>query len=241
MANRFDCAIYSPYGAYELKSKYQKYFLISTGMVTGFFLLITGIYLIIASLDDGAIDMTGRVIKTVADLGPPPSVAHTPPQVQIQKPDIALPKIGIPKPVADEEMLDEDVVLATKDELAEIVAPDITAEGEGIVIDIDDDPLPGDFIPVENLPELIHKEVPAYPRLARQAQLDGTVHVRVLVLENGSVKKVMIEQSSGITSLDDAAEKAAYKCTFKPGIQNGRPVKVWVSFPFVFELYDKRK
>lgn len=241
MANRFDCAIYSPYGAYELKSKYQKYFMMSTGMVTGFFLLITGIYLIIASLDDGAIDMTGRVIKTVADLGPPPSIAHTPPQVQIQKPEITLPKIGIPKPVADEEMLDEDVVLATKDELAEIVAPDITAEGEGIVIDIDDDPLPGDFIPVENLPELIHKEVPAYPRLARQAQLDGTVHVRVLVLENGSVKNVMIEKSSGITSLDDAAVKAAYKCTFKPGIQNGRPVKVWVSFPFVFELYDKRK
>ena len=160
MADRFDSAIYSPYGAYELKSKYQKYFMMSTGIITGFFVLITGIYLIVSSLDDGVIDLTGRVIKTVADLGPPPSIAHKPPQIQVQQPDIALPKIGIPKPVADEEMLDEDVVLATKDELAEIVAPDITAEGEGIVIDIDDDPLSTDFIPVENLPELIHREKP---------------------------------------------------------------------------------
>ncbi|MCH7691352.1 MAG: energy transducer TonB [candidate division Zixibacteria bacterium] len=241
MANRFDSVIYSPYGAYELKSKYQKYFMMSTGIVTGFFLLITGVYLIIANLDDGAIDLTGRVIKTVADLGPPPSVAHTPPQVQIQKPDIALPKIGIPKPVADEELLDEDVVLATKDELAEIVAPDITAEGEGIVIDIDDDPLPGDFIPVEIQPELIHKEKPAYPRLARQAQLEGTVHLRVLVKKDGSVGDAIIQKTSGITSLDDAALRAVYGCKFKPAIQNGRPVKVWVSFPYEFILYDKRK
>ncbi|MCH7691166.1 MAG: TonB family protein, partial [candidate division Zixibacteria bacterium] len=216
MADRWDSPIYSPYGAYELKSKYQKYFMMSTGMVTGFFLLITGIYLIITSLDDGAIDMTGRVIQTVADLGPPPSVAHTPPQVQIQKPDIALPKIGIPKPVADEELLDEDVVLATKDELAEIVAPDITAEGEGIVIDIDDNPLPGDFIPVEIQPELIYKKKPAYPRLARQAQLEGTVRLRVLVKKDGSVGDAIIQVTSGITSLDDAALKAVFGCKFKP-------------------------
>lgn len=240
MADRFNSAIYSPYGAYELKSSYQKYFMMSTGIVTGFFILITGIYLIISSLDDGAIDMTGRVIKTVADLGPPPSVAHTPPQVQIQKPDIALPKIGIPKPVADEELDDEDVVLATKDELAEIVAPDITAEGEGIVIDIDDNPLPGDFIPVEIQPELIYKEIPEYPRLARIAKMEGDVHLRVLVKKDGSVGDAIIQVSSGIALLDDAALKAVYGCKFKPAIQNGRPVKVWVSFPYEFILHAKQ-
>ncbi len=240
MADRFDSAIYSPYGAYELKSKYQKYFMMSTAIITGFFVLITGIYLIVSSLDDDVIDLTGRVIKTVADLGPPPSIAHKPPQIQVQQPDIALPKIGIPKPVADEEMLDEDVVLATKDELAEIVAPDITAEGEGIVIDIDDDPLPGDFIPVEIQPELIYKKKPAYPRLARQAQLEGTVRIRVLVKKDGSVGDAIIQISSGITSLDDAALKAVYGCKFKPAIQNGRPVKVWVSFPYEFILHAKK-
>ncbi len=240
MAKRYDCAIYSPYGAYELKSKYQKYFMMSTGIVTGFFLLITGIYLIISSLDDGTIDITGRVIKTVADLGPPPSVAHKPPQIQVQQPDIALPKIGIPKPVADEELLDEDVVLATKDELAEIVAPDITAEGEGIVIDIDDDPLPGDFIPVEIYPEIIYKERPEYPRLARQAQLEGIVYLRVLVKQDGSVGDAIVEKTSGIASLDDAALKAVFGCKFKPAIQNGRPIKVWVSFPYEFILHAKQ-
>ena len=239
MAARYESAIYSPYGAYELKSKYQKYFMMSTGIITGFFLLITGIYLIIANLDDGAIDMTHRVIKTVADMGPPPSVAQKPPQVQVQKPEITLPKVGIPKPVADEELLDEDVVLATKEEMAEIVAPDISSEGEGIVIDIDDDPLPGDFIPVELQPEIIYKEKPEYPRLARQAQLEGRVYLRVLVKKDGSVGDAIIEKTSGITSLDDAALKAVFGCKFKPAIQNGRPVKVWVSFPYEFILHDK--
>ncbi len=239
MADRFDCAIYSPYGAYELKSKYQKYFMMSTGIVTGFFLLITGIYLIMANLDDGALDLTGRVIKTVADLGPPPSIAQKPPQVQVQKPEITLPKVGIPKPVADEELLDEDVVLATKEEMAEIVAPDISSEGEGIVIDIDDDPLPGDFIPVEIQPEIIYKEKPEYPRLARQAQLEGIVFLRVLVKEDGSVGDAIIQKTSGITSLDDAALKAVFDCKFKPAIQNGRPIKVWVSFPYEFILHAK--
>ena len=192
-----------------------------------------------ANLDDGALDLTGRVIKTVADLGPPPSIAQKPPQVQVQKPEITLPKVGIPKPVADEELLDEDVVLATKEEMAEIVAPDISSEGEGIVIDIDDDPLPGDFIPVEIQPEIIYKEKPEYPRLARQAQLEGIVFLRVLVKEDGSVGDAIIQKTSGITSLDDAALKAVFDCKFKPAIQNGRPIKVWVSFPYEFILHAK--
>ena len=67
------------------------------------------------------------VIKTVADLGPPPTIAKAKPQVQVTQPNVAAPKVGIPKPVADDEVMDDDVVLATKEELAEIVAPDITA------------------------------------------------------------------------------------------------------------------
>ena len=37
---------------------------------------------------------------------------------------------------------------------------------------------------------------------------------------------------------DDAAIEAAYKCKYKPAIQNGRPVAVWVSYQVEFVLEE---
>lgn len=238
MSRRLESAVYSSYGAYELKSTYQRNFLKANIIVSGSVILLTVIYLLVAYLGrDDALDLTDQVIRTVADLGPPPSVAQKPPQIQVQQPDITLPKVGIPKPVADEELLDEDVVLATREELAEIQAPDI-GSSEGIKVDIDEDfmPAPDEFVPVEMMPELIVKNKPDYPRMAKQAGLEGVVTVRVLVLEDGSVKDAIVQKSSGVASLDEAAVAAAFGCKFKPAIQNKRPVKVWVSFPYEFTL-----
>ncbi len=238
MARRLESAIYSPYGAYELKATYQKNFLKANAIVSGSVILITVIYLLATVLSgDDAIDLTGKVIKTVADLGPPPSVAQKPPQVQVVQPDINLPKIGIPKPVADEELMDEDVVLATREELADIQAPDVGSE-EGVKIDIDEDFIPGsdEFVPVEIMPEFVYKHMTEYPRMVKDAGLEGTVYLRVLVKKDGSVGDAKVEKSSKIASLDEAALKAAYLCKFKPGIQNGRPVNVWVSFDYEFTL-----
>jgi protein TonB len=233
--------MYIPYGAYELKATYQRNFLKANVIVSGSVILLTIIYLLAAVLSgDDAIDLTGKVIKTVADLGPPPSVAQKPPQVQVVQPDITLPKVGIPKPVADDELLDEDVVLATREELADIQAPDVGSD-EGVRIEIEEDFIPAsdEFVPVEIMPELIFKNKPEYPRMVEQAGLEGTVYLRVLVKKDGTVGDAKVEKSSKIESLDEAALKAVYACTFKPAIQNGRPVNVWVSFPYEFTLIRK--
>jgi len=50
------------------------------------------------------------------------------------------------------------------------------------------------------------------------------------------VLKAQIGKSSGTESLDEAAIEAAYKNKFKPGIQNGRPIKVWVTYKVDFIL-----
>ena len=235
-------ALYSPYGAYELKSKYQRNFLFGTLFtlaVVGLILLIS--WIVSAIGEEEIFEAPAVVIKTVADLGPPPSVAKKPPQVQVSQPNVAMPKVGIPKPVADEEILDDDVVIASREELAEIVAPDITeASDDGpIVVDIADDeflPAPDDFVAVEIYPEMIYEHIPDYPRLAEQAGITGLVWVKSLVDEEGAVRKAILGKTSGVNSLDEAAVKAAYKCKFKPGIQNGRPVKVWVTYKVEFEL-----
>jgi protein TonB len=238
-------ALYSPYGAYELKSKYQRNFGLGTLITLAAVLLILLTAWVIANLGEDdleAIDLSARVIKTVADLGPPPSVAKKPPQVNVDQPRVAAPRVGIPTPVADDEVVDEDVVLATRDELAEIVAPDIVAGGEGdgdIVVDIQDDdylPAPDEFVPVEIFPEMIYQKTPDYPRLARQAGITGVVWVRALVDKEGNVRRSMVHKSSGTAALDEAAVAAAYDNKFKPGIQNGRPVNCWVSYKVTFEL-----
>jgi len=235
-------ALYSPYGAFEQKAKYQRNFGLGTLITLSFVLLILGVAWIISALpEEEYADVPAVVIKTIADLGPPPSVAKKPPQVKVSAPQVAAPKVGIPKPVADDEVIDEDVVIATRDELADIVAPDVTeiAEGGEIAVEIDPEdylPAPDEFVPVEIYPVMIHEENPDYPRLARQAGITGTVQVKALVDEQGNVLKAIVAKSSGTVSLDESAVDAAYKNKFKPGIQNGRPVKVWVTYPVEFML-----
>jgi len=231
-------ALYSPYGAFELKSRYQRNFLFGTLITASFVIAVVAVSWIVSALPEDEV-IGGHVVttvKTVADLGPPPSIAKKPPQVKVDAPQAAAPKVGIPKPVADDEVLDEDVVLATRDELADIVAPDIASSAQSdIVIDIDDDeylPSATEFVPVEIYPEMIYMHHPAYPRFAQNAGLGGTVWVQCLVGKDGSVLKAQLAKSCGTPSLDDAAVQGAYENKFKPGIQNGRPVACWVTYKF---------
>ncbi len=236
-------ALYTPYGNYELKSKYQRNFAFGTLITLGFVALIVIIGYALSAMPEEQIVADGPVVvKTVADLGPPPSLARKPPQVAVDAPKAAAPKVGIPKPVADEEVIDQDVVLATREELAEIIAPDIAAgsdDGRDIIVDIDEDdylPAPDEFVPVEIYPEMIYQQKPEYPRFARTAGVEGVVWVQALVDKDGSVVKAQVGKSSGTPALDDAAVEAAYGNKFKPGIQNGRPVACWVTYKVEFSL-----
>lgn len=249
MANHSYNALYSPYGAYELKAKYQRNFGLGTLTTLAFVLLILGTAWLIANIGKGdeVVFAAPTVIKTVADLGPPPAIAKKPPQIQVNQPNVAAPRVGIPTPVADDEVIDEDVVLATREEMAEIIAPDVISSGGAggdIVVDIQEGdylPAPSEFVPVEIYPEMIHQETAEYPRIAKQAGIEGRVYVNALVDKSGTVRDAIVAKSSGTTSLDQAAIAAAKKCRFKPGIQNGQPVACWVTFNYDFKLTGDRK
>ncbi|UCC44562.1 MAG: energy transducer TonB [Candidatus Zixiibacteriota bacterium] len=235
-------ALYSPYGAYELKARYQRNFMFGTLITGGFVALVLLVFLVVGLLtQEEIVEGPVHIIKTVAELGPPPTIAKKPPQVKVNQPNVAAPKVGIPKPVADDEVLDDDVTLATREELAEIVAPDIAqaAGQDDIVVDIaDDDYLPAltDFVAVEVPADLVYRHEPTYPRLAEQAGITGEVAVKVLVDKNGNARDAVVFKSSGNGLLDEAAVEAAKQCRFKPAIQNGRPVAMWVAFTYEFIL-----
>ncbi len=235
--------LYSPYGAFELKAKYQRNFTFATLIALGLVLTIIGsavLYKILTAADEAEIIAAPVVIQTIRDIPPPPQIERRPPKVQVQQ-QVQVPKVGIPTPVADDELMDEDVVIATQQELADISVPTFdqgAGPGDDLVIDIQEDfiPAPEDFVPLEIQPEMLERAQPDYPQLARQAGLTGTVAVQGLVNPKGEVQDVKIARSSGVESLDLAAEEAAYKCKFKPGIQNGNPVFVWVVWTYEFTL-----
>jgi protein TonB len=237
-------ALYTGYGAYELKALYQRNMLMGTLSALALVIFIVGsAYLYKVLTEEETIFMQTTVIKTIADLGPPPTVSKPKPRVDIAQPNKVAPKVGIPKPVADDEVIDEDIVIASREELAEIVAPDVTAaidDGGEFVVDIPDEeylPSPDEFVPVEIPAEMIYEEIPEYPNLAKQIGAEALVWVKALVDKDGNVKKAMVLKSSGSKAgFDDAAVKAAYKCKFKPAIQNGRPVAVWVSYSVEFTI-----
>lgn len=229
-----------PYGAYELKRVYQ-YNMGSAIIITGLAVAIiwSGIWLYKYITHVDVEEIPTVVIESVMDLGPPPSIVQKPPQIEIAKPKLAQPKVGIPKPVEDDELIDEEVVLATKEELAEINVSELDLGGEdGVQVEIQDImPPPDKFIKVEVQPAFIHKVQPAYPRMAQQANMEGTVWVKILVDKDGNARDAIVAKASGANiGFEEEALEAAKQCKFSPAIQNGRPIAIWVTFPFEFKL-----
>ncbi|MBD3401472.1 TonB family protein [candidate division GN15 bacterium] len=244
------CRTYSPYGAWELKRNYQRNLLIANGLTV----LIAVVLVAIPSM------VTGPSEAGPTTVGPPPEPIETtinwspPPVVTLEGPTVTTPGMTreellgrIPTPVPDDQIQDDNVVIATRDEIIEWSNIYDPGDGGGAEFegsggsDVDRDfPAPDSFVSVEIEPKLIYQAMPAYPRLAKQAGIEGDVWVKVLVDIDGSVREAIIGLSSESAMLDEAAVAAAYRNRFSPAIQNGRPIPVWVTYKVEFRLNSGR-
>jgi len=93
----------------------------------------------------------------------------------------------------------------------------------------------GNYVYVEELPEAIVRVPPAYPDLAREAGVEGTVFVWAFVCACGEVGEVRIAKS--IPMLDEAAKAAVRQWIFNPALSANEPVAVWVGIPVKFTLH----
>ena len=87
---------------------------------------------------------------------------------------------------------------------------------------------------VEKQPQPTKEVVPDYPEVARKAGIEGHVTVYVLISKAGKVEAV--GKVLGPEVFHAAAKAAAAGWEFTPAIQNDKPVRVWVSLPFKFQL-----
>ena len=76
-----------------------------------------------------------------------------------------------------------------------------------------------------------------YPAFAIRTNLQGTVGLRFVILENGSVGDVTILETSGAAILDEAAAKVIKeRWLYKPATLNGKPIPLVTHARFVFQL-----
>jgi TonB family protein len=164
-----------------------------------------------------------------------------PPAIHVVKDQplpLAPPKLRIPEPVEDWSVLVSQfptaiqITAAAFDEMGRI---DQAVRGDLHVVP-HEAPLPtsDQIVIVEVYSQLLRMEAPLYPPLAREAGVEGTVLLRVLVSKEGKVLNVIV--LSGNPMLADAARTAAFTARFTPAQQQHKPVPVWVQLPVVFSL-----
>lgn len=84
--------------------------------------------------------------------------------------------------------------------------------------------------------ELIQAPQMVYPAMSKRMGEQGKVVLLILVSENGKPDQVQVKTSSGFTRLDEAGRQAALRAIFKPHMEGGRAIPVYVILPLNFQL-----
>jgi len=227
-----------------LKRKARKFLTIGLLIAAAIHLGLTGLYW--GSIAFSKEEPPTRVVRimTYSELGPPPSIdakSAVAPSVSVAQ-QAAKPTVGIPVPVPDAEVNPEQT-FATQQDLSAIASP--IGEGTGIKVSdeeieiTDDNAPPPPFVAFEKEPVLIKKVDPVYPKLAREAELEGTVHVNIWVDKQGKVREVKILKSTS-EIFNQPVIDACKQWQFSPAMMKNGPVAVWVAVPFRFSLEDIR-
>jgi protein TonB len=80
-----------------------------------------------------------------------------------------------------------------------------------------------------------------YPEIARSTGIEGRITVKVLVGPDGSVVSVGGVSGQNAEVFKDEVSSKVMNLQFTPALQQGQPVRCWVSVPFNFKLSGKFK
>lgn len=183
-----------------------------------------------------ALDPISRDWVDLRNQPPPPTV---PPQVKIAPPEGEPDDHSLVVPRPDDLVPPSDITR---------LAPPDTRTGEGPVdgqtpvrdlsgTGVAPDPQPNEFVYTDQMPAIARAVEPRYPDLAREAGVEGTVTVQILVGLDGRVLRAIIAPRGSVPMLDSAALEAARASVFTPALANGHPVKVWVMQQYRFRLH----
>ena len=159
---------------------------------------------------------------------PPPPVAPVVP-VPVPVP-VAVQPVARPKPVAKPQVMQRPVAA-----VATTAPATITPVAAAPVVTPTPAPPPQPKTLTRGV-QYVHEPQPEYPDSAREEGHEGTVILRVLVDEHGKPGAVDIVRSSGFGNLDEAGRAAVRGALFKPYLEEGHAVSVYVIVPLRFQL-----
>jgi TonB family protein len=88
-----------------------------------------------------------------------------------------------------------------------------------------------------NAPEILSQPKPNYTQAARDARIEGTILLQLIVRKDGTAGSFKVVQGLGYGLDESAISTIANKWRFKPGTLNNKPVDVRVTIEVSFRLY----
>ncbi|MEI7811324.1 MAG: TonB family protein [Ignavibacteria bacterium] len=248
------------YGAYQLRRHYKTYLSIALWVSVIIFILGTSFSLIVKALTpEQKFDESKRKkVITMADLAPPPSIDEKKVIEQIEAPPPLKSTIKFLPPVVkpDDQVTDE--YIPTVEELKNVDPGAKTQEGStgGIDYSLIEVETPKEEIVKEEVKEeafTFVEEMPSYPEgqdellrfmnshtvypeIAKRAQVEGKVMVGFVVEKDGSITDIRIVKGIGAGCDEESVRVTRLMGHWRPGKQNGKPVRVRMVIPFQFRL-----
>jgi protein TonB len=235
------------YGAYELRTDYNRRLALALALAMGFFVVVIGAPFIINKLKkDEVVEEKKKIVDVNLDLfeeqpeePPPPPEVIPPPQPQIETVQFVAVE-------AADEPVDEPP--PTQADLTETTAGQTTQEGENI--DAPPPPPPVeeetyDLAAVQEQPEFpggmgeLYKflgKIQKYPDMEAEANIHGKVYVEFTVQKDGSIEDVKVRRGVSPGLDKEAMRMVNAMPKWTPGKMNGRAVKCRFTLPVNFVL-----
>ena len=145
-------------------------------------------------------------------------------QIKIPEPP---PRPSVPV-ASEDEFFDEDITIEDTDfdDFEDWDAPPPPpSEGPNVK-----------FIPYDKPPKPKIPIRPAYPDIAQEAGIEGTIYIQFFINKKGIVTEAWVQKGIPNTGLNEAALEAVKKSKWKPAQQRDKKVGVWQTVPVKFEL-----
>jgi len=242
------------YGAYDLRKHYDR------TLVKALAITLFSVSVLFAAqhylFKPTPVDSTP---PTIVNILPPPNTTKppiVPPHIEPPKPHVQASTVRFPPPVVTPDERAEEPPKLTELQTAAVGQKTVKGNDDGIDLGlpvdngnanakITEDNTPKEMNAVEILPEprggaeawgkFLQKNM-HYPPQASDAHAQGKVFLSFIVEKDGHLSNVTVERGAGYGMDEEAARVLKLAPAWKPGIQNGKPVRVKFTLPISFVI-----